>query len=407
MTDAKQPEVNIGMVGHVDHGKTTLTKTLSGIWTDKHSEEIKRGISIKLGYADAHFFKCPDCEAPGCYGVNDTCKACGTTCEFLRTISIVDAPGHETLMATMLSGAALMDGAILLIAANEECPQPQTREHLMALDIVGIKKLIIVQNKIDLVDEEKATENFNQIKEFVKGTSAENAPVIPVCAHHDANVDMLIKTIEDVVPTPDHDGSLPMRMFIARSFDVNLPGEGPDKLRGGILGGSLIQGILSVGEEIEISPGTKEKDEWAPIATVARSLIAGGGEIDKVIPGGLVGIGTDLDPAITKSDSMLGKVVGKPGTLPPVWEDMTMDINLLERVVGLEKEEKVERIRSNEPLMLNIGAATTVGLVKSERENICDVSLKLPVCFDETQRIAVSRRIGGRWRLIGYATAKR
>ena len=120
--------------------------------------------------------------------------------EFLRAISFVDAPGHETLMATMLSGAAMMQGALLLVAANEHCPQPQTKEHLMALSIIGVDKIIIVQNKIDIVTKEEALENYREIKRFVKGTIAENAPIIPVSAHHDVNIDKLIETIEKYHP---------------------------------------------------------------------------------------------------------------------------------------------------------------------------------------------------------------
>ncbi|HEX7627768.1 MAG TPA: translation initiation factor IF-2 subunit gamma, partial [Candidatus Methanoperedens sp.] len=170
-----QPVVNIGIVGHVDHGKTTLVKALSGTWTDRHSEEIKRGISIRLGYADIVLRKCPDCAEPESFTVKEVCDKCGAKTDVLRSISFVDSPGHETLMATMLSGAALMDGALLVIAANENCPQPQTKEHLMALNILGIKNIIIIQNKIDIVPREKVLENFNQIKAFVKGTVAENA----------------------------------------------------------------------------------------------------------------------------------------------------------------------------------------------------------------------------------------
>ncbi len=119
-----QPELNIGMVGHVDHGKTTLLERLSGVWADTHSEEIKRGITIRLGYADAVFYK---------EGNDYTAKLKNKSkAKVLRKVSFVDAPGHESLMATMLSGATIMDGALLLIAANETCPQPQTREHLMA-----------------------------------------------------------------------------------------------------------------------------------------------------------------------------------------------------------------------------------------------------------------------------------
>ncbi|MDP2907080.1 MAG: GTP-binding protein, partial [Nanoarchaeota archaeon] len=152
---AGQPEINIGLVGHVDHGKTTLVYKLSGKWTDEHSEEIKRGITIRLGYADIIFYKCPNCKT-NCYVTSATCPTCKSKCTPLRKVSFIDAPGHETLMATMLSGAAIMDGALLLVSANEPCPQPQTKEHLMALNIIGVKNIVIIQNKIDLISEEDA-----------------------------------------------------------------------------------------------------------------------------------------------------------------------------------------------------------------------------------------------------------
>src|SRR3989338_8731538 len=95
-----QPELNIGLVGHVDHGKSTLTQALTGKWTSMHSEELKRGITIRLGYADATFYKCPKCKEPECYTNAKICGKCKSECTPLRKISFVDAPGHETLMAT-------------------------------------------------------------------------------------------------------------------------------------------------------------------------------------------------------------------------------------------------------------------------------------------------------------------
>jgi len=181
MVGNRQPEVNIGLVGHVDHGKTTLVQALSGSWTDQHSEEMKRGISIRLGYADATFRHCEGLDEPECYTVTEECPD-GSESEPLRTVSFVDAPGHETLMATMLSGASLMDGAVLVVSANEPVPQPQTEEHLMALDIIGIDNIVIAQNKVDLVDADTARNNYEQIKEFVAGTVAEDAPIVPVSA---------------------------------------------------------------------------------------------------------------------------------------------------------------------------------------------------------------------------------
>jgi translation initiation factor 2 subunit 3 len=406
----EQPEANIGLIGHVDHGKTTLTKALSGVWTDVHSEEIKRGISIKLGYADTTFYKGKDQAGNDLFTTKkDDPRLVGEPTK-LRRVSFVDAPGHETLMATMLSGAALMDGALLLVAANEKCPQPQTREHLMALQIAGAKNIVIVQNKIDLVDEKRALENYREIQAFVKGTVAEGAPVIPISAHHDVNISALIGAIQKVIPTPQHDPKAEPLLLVARSFDINRPGTRPDKLRGGVLGGSLIRGVLKVGDEIEIMPGLRvEKDDKAtyqPLRTKVTSLFVGETAVERAAPGGLIAIGTELDPSVTKADNLVGRVLGHPGKLPKTLERITMQVTLLERVVGAEDEAAVEPIKVKEPLMLNAGTATTVGLVLKSANDTVEAALKLPIASEGASRIAISRRVGGRWRLIGYGILK-
>ncbi|MDD4093735.1 MAG: translation initiation factor IF-2 subunit gamma [Methanothrix sp.] len=406
---APKPEVNIGMVGHVDHGKTTLVKSLSGVWTDQHSEEVKRGISIRLGYADATFRKCPSCPEPDAYTVDEKCSHCGSETQVLRTVSFVDSPGHETLMATMLCGAAIMDGAVLVISANEPCPQPQTKEHLMALNISGIDKIVIVQNKIDLMSREQVMEHYRQIKDFVKGTVAENAPIVPISAQQNLNVDMVIEAIEKTIPTPPRDINKPCLLKIARSFDINRPGAAPENLKGGVIGGSLSQGILHSGDKIEICPGRlveyEGRKQWVPIQTKVVTLLAGKKVQDEITPGGLMGVGTQLDPIMTKSDALVGQVAGEPGKLPPAKSAFTMNMQLLDRVVGVTDESNVEPIHSSEPLMLNVGTATTVGIVTSAREGgIVQVQLKRPVCADKGDRVAVSRRIGARWRLIGVGT---
>jgi translation initiation factor 2 subunit 3 len=408
-TESRKPEVNIGMVGHVDHGKTTLVRSLSGVWTDQHSEEIKRGISIRLGYADATFRKCPNCPEPDAYTVQDSCPHCGTKSEVLRTVSFVDSPGHETLMATMLCGAAIMDGAVLVISANEPCPQPQTKEHLMALNITGIDKIVIVQNKIDLISREQVIEHYRQIKEFVKGTVAENAPIVPISAQQNINIDMVIEAIEKTIPTPPRDVKKPALLKIARSFDINRPGTTPESLKGGVIGGSLSQGVLREGDKVEICPGRlveyEGRKQWVPIQTKVVKLLAGNQAQEEITPGGLVGVGTQLDPVMTKSDALVGQVAGESGKLPPALTTFTMNMQLLERVVGVSDESMVEPIHSSEPLMLNVGTATTVGVVSSAREGgVVQVQLKRPVCADVGDRVAVSRRIGARWRLIGVGT---
>ena len=254
-----QPEVNIGLVGHVDHGKTTLTQALSGVWTDTHSEERRRGISIKLGYADTAFYKTSSEQyyATGRHPEGEK----DVESELQRVVSFVDAPGHETLMAIMITGASIMDGAMLMVAANETCPQPQTREHLMALEIAGIKNIVVVQNKIDLVSRERAMESYNEIKTFLNGTIAKEAPIIPVSAHHDVNVDILIQAIEETIPTPNRDSDERAVMHIARSFDVNRPGTRPSKLMGGVIGGSIVEGTFREGDKVIIDLETVNRSQ--------------------------------------------------------------------------------------------------------------------------------------------------
>jgi len=397
------PEVNIGLVGHVDHGKTTLTEALTGKWTDTHSEEIKRGISIRLGYAEVTFYKCQKCRSPGCYGTNDKCIKCFGKCKPTRTVSFVDAPGHETLMSTVLSGSALMDGALLVIGADEPCPQPQTREHLTALEIVGIKNIVVVQNKIDIVDKKQAKENYNQIKAFLKGSIAEKAPIIPVSAQQKINIDALIQAIEETIKTPKRDLKKEPRMFVARSFDINKPGTPVKKLKGGVIGGSLVQGQLKVGDKIEIRPGVKDKtDEFRPLVTKITGLQRAMQDVEKAGPGGLLGVSTKLDPSLTKSDALAGSIVGIPGKLPPVLNEVSMKASLMERVVGSKEEISVEEIKTGDVLMLTAGVARTVGAVTSASKEKTIVKLKLPICCESGDRIAISRQVGGRWRLIGY-----
>ncbi|MCJ7793875.1 translation initiation factor IF-2 subunit gamma, partial [Candidatus Bathyarchaeota archaeon] len=306
----KQPEVNIGTIGHVDHGKSTLVQALTGVWASRHSEEHKRGITIKLGYADMPIYKCPKCEPPKNYTVNPYCEGCNSEAEFVRAISFVDAPGHEALMATMLSGAAIMDGAILVIAADEPCPQPQTREHLAAAEVSGIKNLIIVQNKIDIVDEKRALESYKEIKNFVKGTVAEKAPIIPISAQRGINIDVLLGAIETIIPSPKRDETNPPLMYIVRSFDVNKPGTTIEELEGGIIGGTIAQGKFAVGEEIEIRPGISVEREgktvYDPLISEIVSLHAGERSVKEATCGGLVGVGTLLDPSYSKADGLTG-----------------------------------------------------------------------------------------------------
>jgi translation initiation factor 2 subunit 3 len=406
----KQPEVNIGTIGHVDHGKTTLVQSLTGTWASRHSEELKRGITIKLGYADMPIYKCPKCEPPKNFTIKPYCENCNSEAEFVRAISFVDAPGHEALMATMLSGAAIMDGAILVIAADEPCPQPQTREHLAAAEVSGIKNLIIVQNKIDIVDEKRAIESYKEIKAFIKGTVAETAPIIPISAQRGINIDVLLNAIQTIIPTPKRDETKPPMMFIIRSFDVNKPGTTIEGLEGGIIGGTIAQGKFAVGEEIEIRPGVMAEREgktvYDPLISEIVSLQAGSQDVQEATCGGLVGVGTCLDPSYSKADGLTGSIAGKTGQLPPTLTELTLETHVLERAVGTKELLKVEKINPDEALLLHVGSAVNVGKVVSIKQNIIKVKLTRPICALPGSRVAISRKITARWRLIGYGLVK-
>jgi translation initiation factor 2 subunit 3 len=406
----KQPEVNIGTIGHVDHGKTTLVQALTGTWASRHSEELKRGITIKIGYADMPIYKCPKCPPQKSYTIKPYCEACNSEAEFVRAVSFVDAPGHEALMATMLSGAAIMDGAILVIAADELCPQPQTREHLAAAEVSGIKNIIVVQNKIDIVDQKRALESYREIKKFVKGTVAENAPIIPVSAQRGINIDVLLEAMQTIIPTPKRDPNLPPIMYIIRSFDVNKPGTTIEDLEGGIIGGTIAQGKFAIGEEIEIRPGIMAEREgktvYDPLISEIVSLHAGEQIVEEATCGGLVGVGTLLDPSYSKADGLTGSIAGKTGMLPPTLTELTLETFVLERAVGTKELLKVEKINPDEALLLHIGAAVNVGKVIGIKQNTIKVKLTRPICALPGSRVAISRKITARWRLIGYGLIK-
>ncbi len=402
------PDMNVGVVGHVDHGKTTLVQALTGVWTARHSEELKRSMTIKLGYADGVIAYCEGIEGVDAYTSETVCRD-GRPAKIIRKVSYVDAPGHEILMATMLSGAALMDAAILVIAANEPCPQPQTREHLVALQIIGVRDIIVVQNKIDVVSKERARENYEEIVSFLSNTPYEKAPIIPVSALHKVNIDALVMAMAKMFRPPERDLSKPALMYVARSFDVNKPGTKPRDIVGGVLGGSLIKGEIRVGDEVEIKPGIRVekpggKVEYIPLTTEITSIRYGNTESDLARPGGLVALGTKLDPSLTKADAMIGNVVGH--SVPDPVDSLVIEYTLLERVVGSREQERVEPLRPREVLMLTVGTAVTLGITTKVTKDTVEVVLRRPVVVLPGTKVAISRQVKGRWRLVGWGIPK-
>ncbi|MFH1787730.1 MAG: translation initiation factor IF-2 subunit gamma [archaeon] len=386
------PELNVGVVGHIDHGKTTLLSKLTGKFTDTHSEELKRGITIKLGYADITISK---------QGNTFTTEKKG---EPIRYISFIDAPGHEMLMATMLSGAAIIDAAILVIAANEGI-KPQTKEHFIALQAKNIKNIIIVQNKIDLVSKEQALKNYKQIKNFVKETIAENSPIIPISAQQEINIDKLLEELTKLEIPKKEEKTKPI-FLVARSFDINKPGLKIENLKGGVLGGILKQGKLKIGDEIEIKPGLSIKknnqNTYQTLTTKILSLHKGNKSAKEITPGASISIETELDPFLTKADSLTGCLIGLKNNLPEITHNLKLKYQLFKEVLGIEDSKKVEPLKTKEMLMLSVNTTITVGTIEKITNNEIELSLNIPIVSLKGDNVGIARNINSHWRLIGF-----
>jgi translation initiation factor 2 gamma subunit (eIF-2gamma) len=425
---SRQATINIGTIGHVAHGKSTVVKGISGVQTVRFKSELERNITIKLGYANAKVFRCrnPECYRPGNYSTYGSDKQddppceenCGYTQELLRHVSFVDCPGHDILMATMLNGAAVMDAALLLVAGNEPCPQPQTSEHLAAVEIMQLKHIIILQNKIDLVKEEAATEQMQDIRRFIEGTVAEGSPIIPISAQLRYNLDAVAEYLVNRIPVPMRDFTSNPHMIVIRSFDVNKPGEEVRDLKGGVAGGSILRGVLKCGQEIEVRPGIVKKDAdgrntCQPILAQVVSLNSEKNSLQYAVPGGLIGLGTKIDPTLTRTDRLVGNVIGNPGFLPDIFGELEVNFFLLRRLLGVKTDgdgkgsSKVSKLQKDEILMVNIGSTSTGGRVKAVKADLAKIILTNPVCTSNGEKIALSRRVDKHWRLIGWGEIRK
>ncbi|CAD7680025.1 unnamed protein product [Nyctereutes procyonoides] len=386
---SRQATINIGTIGHVAHGKSTVVKAISGVHTVRFKNELERNITIKLGYANAKIYKLDDasCPRPECY------RSCGSSTpdefptdipgtkgnfKLVRHVSFVDCPCHDILMATMLNGAAVMDAALLLIAGNESCPQPQTSEHLAAIEIMKLKHILILQAK----------EQYEQILAFVQGTVAEGAPIIPISAQLKYNIEVVCEYIVKKIPVPLRDFTSEPRPIVIRSFDVNKPGCEVDDLKGGIAGGSILKGVLKIVMESSCVNQSFPK---------LYHFLQNKNDLRYAAPGGLIGVGTQIDPTLCRADRMVGQVLGAVGALPEILTELEISYFLLRWLLGVCKEgnkkaAKVQKLSKNEVLMVNIGSLSTVSAVKADLGKIV---LTNPVCTEK------------HWRLIGWGQIRR
>ena len=397
----------IGTAGHVDHGKSTVTEALTGKFPATHSEEILRGITIYLGYSHLDIFSCLDAEGINCLVSNAKGKCPSkTSMHHLRCYSILDHPGHEILISTMLSGASIVDYGLVVIAANEPCPMPQTREHVAALEVMGIEKIICVQNKIELVDEKSLRKHYEQIINFFeKETNFDIPPIIPVSAALRINIELILAGILQYFPPKKPDVGGPAIMYIARSFDPNKPGTQIKKLIGGVIGGALKSGELKVGDEIEIRPGVLTEDgEIVPLFSEIVSIRSDiGQKLEKAQPHMLIGVATTLDPGLAKSDGLIGNVAGKPKDLPPIVDKIILrNIFMFEKIIGTRTERLNYPLKKGEQILINAGTSTTMGKIDSIQDDTAEIVLSRPIALPKGERVAILREIDREYRLVGY-----
>jgi len=418
-----QATINIGTIGHVAHGKSTIVKALTGIKTTKFREELARNITIHLGYANAKIYKCDSPHHPRHYksfgsNIKNPICECGSSMTLKKHVSFVDCPGHDIYMSTMLSGTSVMDASLLLIASNEICPQPQTLEHLAAMEIMKMENIIILQTKLDLVNPREAMENHEQIVDTIDKTIAEGSPIIPITItpYCEGNVDVLCEYICRKFPEPKRDLTSDPLMYIVRTFNINPQNTEIDDIKGGVLGGSIVRGILHVGDDIEIRPGitmrtADGKIKCSPLFSKIVSLHAEKNSLQYAIPGGLIGVGTNIDPTLTINDRLIGQVVGLVGKLPEILSELTITHYLLNKILGTtpnsknsfssKNSEKIKKISVGEMLMLNVNNSKTGGRVTAVSDILIKVDLTIPICASTRDKVSISRLIDKHWRLIG------
>jgi len=264
--------------------------------------------------------------------------------------------------------------------------------------------------------EASAEEHYQSILKFIRGTVADGSPIIPISAQLKYNIDAINEALVNKIPVPLRDFTATPHMIVIRSFDVNKPGAEIEDLKGGVAGGSILTGVLKLGDEIEIRPGIVTRNEEGrvrckPIFSRIVTLFAETNDLKFAVPGGLIGVGTRVDPTLCRADRLVGHVLGLKGRLPNIYTDLEVNFFLLRRLLGVKspdgKQAKVAKLSKSEVLMVNIGSTATGARVIAAKADVAKLQLTSPACTKEGEKIALSRRIEKHWRLIGWATIVR
>lgn len=404
---SEQPIQNIGCIGSVSDGKSTMVRCMTGIKTQKHSSEQKRNITIKQGYGNMKVWT--EQNDTNFYTTDSKTKQynteLGDNCLLVNHISFVDCPGHQELIQTMLSSISLMDGVIVVIAVDQPLvKKPQLIQHLAASKLGNIDKIIVCMNKIDLVTRDVFMERKRELDEMLANYDIKPFIIIPTCFNKKIGIDTLLKAML-VLFNPTNfirrltDSSL---FCISRTFDINKPGTNWDNIVGGVIGGSLNAGTLKIGDEIEIRPGqvSKVHGKWhcQPVKTKVLSIKTDENSLDEIVPGGLIGIGTDIDPFYAKNDALSGNIAGPIDMLPSIYLETTIDSEIVTSF-GFYWKPTV-----SDYVMLQFGTKMVEAKLTKINNSKLTFELNKPWCIHTKQHIIICKMIDKILRIVGKGT---
>jgi translation initiation factor 2 subunit 3 len=377
-----QPIMNIGMIGHVSDGKTTITRQLTGTLTQKHSSEKQKNLTIRLGYANAKICKCISCPEPECYFsiksdmFDYKCPNCNSNAKLMNHVSFVDCPGHNMLMATMLNGTSVMDYTILVESvSNPVIPAPQTVEHFNCIKNMNIKNIATILNKVDLISKEKTLNICNKLKTFLHDNNCD-APIIPMSATHKINLDILCMILANLKVEQKQSDNI--KMPVIRSFNINKPGTQIDDLQGGVIGGSIISGKIKLNDDMYLVPGIiyQEQNKYKPVSCKILTINSEKNNLQEACSGGLIGIKLDIDPGLSADDKLTGNVL----------------TNKITGIVTNNFQMKLNKILDNKTYVFNINSNNINGKLKKidENDKLYEIKLEEYQYIDDGDIITIS-----------------
>ena len=407
-TMINQPVLNIGMIGHVANGKSSIVRMISGEATQRHSDEKIKNITIKLGYANAKIYKCSSCIEPSCYQstassvYEHNCMHCGKQCDLILHVSFADCPGHHLLMETMLNGTCVMNYTILVESAtNDKIPELQTMEHFEIAQEAHIPTSIVCLNKLDLMvkNKNKVPDIIERIEDFTQSYGGNKIPVVPVSATLNANIDVVLQYIANMT-IPKKNLTKDFKMLVVRSFNVNKEKSPICDLKGGVIGGSLLTGMIDIGDKIMIYPGytntlpegSKTKWSYSPLKSKALSINSGKNNLEYAIPGGLIGIQLDIDPSLSGDDKLTGNVIYNDSRQNvKVYEEIVLKYKKLTRKLTEYITEFSKKFNIKDIIRINVNSNNILSKIKNISKESIELVLEKPICLELGEMVTISK----------------